>query len=533
MLKVLVKKQLAEVFRSYFYDAKKNRMRSKAAIAAWFVFFFVIMVGMLGGIFTYLSLTLCGALTEAGMGWLYFLLMSGIAIFLGAFGSVFNTYSSLYLAKDNDLLLSLPIPVRTIMAARLMNVYLMGTMYSATVMIPALIVYWIVAGCTVSRVVCGVLLFLIVTLIVFLLSCVLGWAVARISQRLKNKSFVTVLVSLVFVGAYYFFYFKANDYIRDIIANAQTYGEKIKGAVYALYQFGRIGEGDWLAAAIYIAAVAIALALVWHIMSRSFLDIATSSGNTEKVRYVEKPVRQTTVFGALLSKEFGRFTSSPNYMLNCGLGTLLIPACGVLLLIKGREICEALNQVFAKMPDTAAVLVCTMLCIACSMNDMAAPSVSLEGKSLWIPQSMPVLARTVLRAKASVQLILTEIPLLFASVCAALIVPASLPVRLLVCVTPLVYAAFLAMFGLTVGVRMPILNWTDETAPIKQSGAVGIVLFSSWGFGAALAGLYLLIGYRIGAASYLLLWALVYAAVALVLARWLDTKGSRIFAELT
>ena len=30
MLKVLLKKQLAEVFKGYFYDAKKNRMRSKA-----------------------------------------------------------------------------------------------------------------------------------------------------------------------------------------------------------------------------------------------------------------------------------------------------------------------------------------------------------------------------------------------------------------------------------------------------------------------------------------------------------------------
>ena len=47
MLKVLLKKQLAEVFKSYFYDAKKNRMRSKAAIAGWFIFFFVVMVGML------------------------------------------------------------------------------------------------------------------------------------------------------------------------------------------------------------------------------------------------------------------------------------------------------------------------------------------------------------------------------------------------------------------------------------------------------------------------------------------------------
>ena len=52
MLKLLVKKQIAEVFRSYYYDAKKNRMRSKWAIAGWIVFFVVIMVGMLGGMFT-------------------------------------------------------------------------------------------------------------------------------------------------------------------------------------------------------------------------------------------------------------------------------------------------------------------------------------------------------------------------------------------------------------------------------------------------------------------------------------------------
>ena len=35
-------------------------------------------------------------------------LMGLLAVFLGAFGSVFNTYSGLYLAKDNDLLLSMP-----------------------------------------------------------------------------------------------------------------------------------------------------------------------------------------------------------------------------------------------------------------------------------------------------------------------------------------------------------------------------------------------------------------------------------------
>ena len=200
MLKVLIKKQLAEVFKGYYYDAKKNRMRSKWAIALWFVFFVVIMVGVLGGIFTALSLSLCEGLTSIGMGWLYFLLMGGIAILLGAFGSIFNTYSSLYLSKDNDLLLSMPIPVRTIITARLANVWLMGAMYSVLVLLPALIVYWVFAGVTVARVICGILLFLIVTVIVLLLSCLLGWVVAKISLKLKYKSFITVLVSLVFIG---------------------------------------------------------------------------------------------------------------------------------------------------------------------------------------------------------------------------------------------------------------------------------------------------------------------------------------------
>ena len=532
MLGVLIKKQLAEVFRSYFYNAKKNKMRSKLAIAGWFVFFVVIMVGMLGGIFTVLSLTLCGTLDSLGMGWLYFLLMSGIAILLGAFGSVFNTFSGLYLAKDNDLLLSMPIPVRTIMAARLINVYLMGAMYAATVMLPALIVYWIVVGATAARVVCGLLLLLIVTVVVLLLSCALGWVVAKISLRLKNKSFVTVLVSLVFIGGYYFFYFKANDLIRRLLLNASVYGEKIKGAAYGLYLFGRVGEGDWKAAGIVLAVTAALFALVWYVMSRSFLKIATSSGASEKKRYVEKTAREKSVFGALLGKEFSRFTSSANYMLNCGLGILLLPAFGVLLLLKGREICEALDGVLAARPGCTAVLLCVMFCMFSALIDMAAASVSLEGKSIWIAQSFPVEPKTVLRAKLSVQLILITVPMLLASVCAAVVVRDSLGVKLLVCLMPVVYAVFSSVYSLTIGVKMPLLSWSSEVTPIKQSGAVAITLFSGWGFGLLLGGLYFLIGYRLGAALYLLIWTLVLAAASLLLLRWLDRKGSRIFAAL-
>ena len=190
-----------------------------------FILLFVgLMAGVLGGIFTYLSISLCAGFVAVDMGWLFFLIMALIAIAIGAFGSIFNTYSGLYLSKDNDLLLSMPIPVSSILAARLITVYLMGLMYSAIVIVPAVIVYWIFAGATVLNVIGGLLLVLLISLIVLILSCALGWCVAKISLKLKHKSFITVIISLAFFGGYYFISFQAQRLISELLANAVVYG---------------------------------------------------------------------------------------------------------------------------------------------------------------------------------------------------------------------------------------------------------------------------------------------------------------------
>ena len=72
------------------------------------------------------------------------------------------------------------------------------------------------------------------------------------------------------------------------------------------------------------AAVILALfALTWTLLSRSFLQITTASGASGKAVYREKAVKRRSIDGALFGKELARFTVSPNYMLNSGLGILL------------------------------------------------------------------------------------------------------------------------------------------------------------------------------------------------------------------
>ena len=293
MIKTLVKKQMAEIFKSYFYDAKKNKKRSVPATVMFFVMYAVIMVGILGGMFGYLCFSLCAPLLVVNMGWLYYSMLALIAVALGCFGSVFSTYTGLYLSKDNDLLLSMPIPIRSILVSRLASVYLMGLMYSAVVSVPAVIIYWINAGITALSVIGGIIYIIFISLIVLTLSCILGWAVARISLKLKNKSFVTVLVSILFIVLYYVVYFKAQQIISDIIQNAVVYGEKIKGSAYIMYAMGRMGEGDVLAILESIGVTAVLLALTYYILSSSFIKIATSSGNVTKTKYQKKHVKTT------------------------------------------------------------------------------------------------------------------------------------------------------------------------------------------------------------------------------------------------
>lgn len=342
MLKLLIRKQFLEIFKSYFYNAKKNKSRSAVSTTCFIILFVFLMVGVLGGIFAGLSVALCKPLVAVDMGWMFYLIMAMCAIFLGAFGSIFNTYSGLYLAKDNDLLLSLPIPVKTIIASRLVTVYLMGTMYAAVVFIPAVIVYLLTEGPSLGVVLGAVLLLALISAIVLILSCLLGFVVAKISLKLKRKSFFAVVISLLFIGAYYYFCVRAKNIFVYFMAHAAVYGAKVKGSAYVLYLFGRVGEGDPVAALLGIFAVGVCLSLTWLLLSRSFLGIATASGKVGSFRHRERNVRQKSVFLALLEKEFGRFTSSANYMLNCGLGTLVMLIAAVLLIVKGGFVLELL-----------------------------------------------------------------------------------------------------------------------------------------------------------------------------------------------
>lgn len=529
MLKQLLKKQLLEMFQNFFVDRKKNKGRSRASSIMMIIGYFGFICILFGGMFSVFANSLL-PVVDKGYDWMFFSFMGIIAVAMGAFGSIFNTYSGLYLAKDNDLLLSMPIPVGYIMASRLLGVYIMGTLYSALVIVPAIVVY-LCHAYSEKALIGSVLFVIIISLIVMILACSLGWVVAKINSKLKNKSFITVIVSLAFLAIYYVFYFKANEIIRRIIANADAYGTKIKGSAFPLYIFGKIGAGDMLSALVVFIIVGALCALTYYIIAHSFIKIATASQSSAKKKYVEKSVKVKSVNAAMLGKELQRFFTSPNYMLNCGLGILLLLGASVFVLIKGDWLANTIVGIFGS-EDYICVAASALICLIASTNDMSAPSVSLEGKSVWLAQSLPITSWQAIKAKRNMHLLLTAVPAFICSVCAIIALHPNAFGAVMIIATPIVFILFFSMFGLMLNLKYPNLKWTNEITPIKQSVSVFVSVFGGWIYSILPAVIYFPLSERISGELFLIGFSAFTGLLCLALDSWLRKKGAKIFAEL-
>ena len=218
-------------------------------------------------------------------------------------------------------------------------------------------------------------------------------------------------------------------------------------------------------------------------------------------------------------------------MLNCGLGLLFLPVGGIFLAVKARTLLEALSEMEISDGMIAVVFACAV-CLMLTMVDITAPSVSLEGKNIWILGSLPVRAKDALIAKLKVQLVVTAPPLLIADICGIVGLRTSAAESVMILLVTFIFMLFQALFGLFLGLKMPNLSWTSEIVPIKQSGSVTITLLGGMAIAAVTCGVYFVIGDITGGMLYLAIVSVVFAAADIILYRWIVSRGAKIFSEL-
>ena len=534
MLKTLIKKQLLEIWQGYFIDRKTGKARTKKGIILFFLLLAVLFLG-LGFAFYAMAGGLGAAILGAGMNWLYFALMGLLSMVFGVFGSVFNTYASVYLPKDNEQLLSLPIPERILLFARLTGVYSTSLMYSAWVWIPAMIAYWVMVPVTALNIIFPVLLTFVIALFVTVLSCILGWVVALIASKAKGKSFIILFLNLTVFALYYFVYFKIVGALREIVNHIAELGNTVKSWLHYSYLLGKASDGDILSMLLVTGITLVFAGICFLVLSKTFMRLSTASVSSSKkanltADYTKKPIKT-----ALLNREYKHFTSVSTWMLNGGFGLLLLPVGAVVLLLKSGTIREVLPEIAAEIPELFAllpVLFPAAVCLILSVNAITSVSVSMEGKTLWQLQALPLDPWEILRAKISMSVQLNVYPSIFFVLVCGTVLQFHWWETALICAAVWFYILAVSDFGLFLNLKNPNFNWTDVASLTKQSMPVVISMFGGWSFCIVLgfSGAFL--------AKIAPVWAVLCAYILLFLIlwftlnRWLKKKGTEIFASL-
>ena len=95
------------------------------------------------------------------------------------------------------------------------------------------------------------------------------------------------------------------------------------------------------------------------------------------------------------------------------------------------------------------------------------------------------------------------------------------------------FVLLMALVGLSLGVKMPTLTWTNEIVPIKQGGAVMITLLGGFGYIVLLfVGFMLLPGWMLGFCRYMSCFVAANLFLSVLAYLWLRKKGVARFSAL-
>lgn len=441
MLKTLIKLQFQKALARYTANSsnkkkngKKSSFNSPAVYLALLAFVGVVFAFMFYNMFSMMA----PMLATSGFSWLYFLYVMGASFVISTIGCIFLSLSQLYEAKDNELLLSMPIPPRSILFCRMLPLYAQNLLFCALVQVPAFAAYATNASVSASLVVSQIVILLLVPLLSLSVSCILGWLIAFVTSRTRHKNVVTIVFSLVFFALYFYLYYQAEDLVKTLAANSIGIGANIMDSAYPLYLTGLGASGDLLPL-FGVAVVIIAFfAIVYAVLSHSFIKLATAKKGAKKAVYKEKTLKVSSASKALLRKERMMFTGNATYMLNSGLSALIMVGGTIYAVFQ----LNTLKQFPSTLIEMISVYLPLVIAFVISIGPISAASISMEAKNLWLMQSLPVSPLQVLTQKLKLHFIVNGIVSLVPSVVLSIMLGMK-PVNIIITILiPIIFSLF-------------------------------------------------------------------------------------------
>lgn len=500
-----------------------------------------------------LAMVMAFQMVEKNCVWLYFPMGFMSSAIFSLIGTIFAAQSYLFDAHDNELLLSMPIRPSDVLLSRMIALYLLNFVYTNLLFLPVGVAYALFLRFTPVTLLFFIISMFFIPLLVTALSSVFGFLFGKLAHRIPNKNVLTIILGFATVAVLSVITINFGKIIGVLMNEVDVIADFVSRYFASLYWYGLatsmgytpiMGGGTTsrmfgIEAIGIVPLITITSALVYAafvFLSDHFERIVTRKTATKKKKYVRQPMKRTNVQLALIKKEVGYFFSLPSYVMNAGMSTIMALLLGVGILLRGNLIIDWIPRLFPEAATNVISLALgSSLALCCTLNDVTAPTISLEGKTIWILKSTPLGAMKVFIAKALLAPIVSLPGVCFTAIAAALVLKLGVGDILFVLFVPLLASLFSGFLGVCVNLKLPRFDWTNEITVIKQSLSVIFTLLLSMFFTAVpfvvaiIPTAYLEDFSAVWAYSICLGWFIVLILLELF---FLSTDGKKIWKEL-
>jgi ABC-2 type transport system permease protein len=393
------------------------------------------------------------------------------------FYNLFKVKNILFDFKDYELLNSLPIKRSTIILSKLTSTYLLNLLYTFVIMIPSFIAY--TKFLHVSFGLLYFILLFIIPVIPLLLSYIVGIIISWLSSFFPNKNIGSYIINLSIIIIVMLLSFRLDN--MDSLALA-TKGMDIfdkVGKFYPLsYIFINLLNNFNIVDLFVFILIPVILTYIFILIINNFYGIIRDGllKSVVKGDYKVRMYKRSSQVISLYHKELKKYLSNSMYVLNTIFGCILIIVMILGIILFSDNTIEKYLHI-SNFGTFLKQNIIFMLSLCSALSCTTHPSISLEGKSLWIMKMLPVSSDKILFSKMLVNLTFVVPTILIAGTFFGIYLHFSLLEFLLIYITPLMYTIFISTLGLIFNLLFPNFNYDNEIKVIKQSMPAFLTIF--------------------------------------------------------
>lgn len=470
-----------------------------------------------------------------GYEWLYFGML-----FIGAFGfcfigSVFLTKQEIYEAKDNELLLSLPIKQGDILLSRVFSLCLLNYFYEGLIVIPCTVVYFMRTSFHIGKLLIFLAVFLTFPLFILVITCFFAWLFELIMQKLKLKGFFLYILYTGGMGLYIYGIFKITEYAEYLIQNGENIGGTIQKSLFPIYHLSiAIVECNVTSLLFYFLSCFIPFYILYSLLKMNFYGLLMGGNKTTtKKKWKEEDIKITSPSFALVKRKIIQIFSNQMLVLNSLYGSVIGIIAIIFAIIKREYLLEIGRQISNGNQSMWIGLVLVLLTMNV-FNYVSAVGVSLEGDRLWILKTLPITEKEIIKGLYFLNLIVTGIPMLIVYVGFCVLFPITiLQMALSLCFGICIFLFFTSC-GLIFDLSYPKLQWTSEVSAIKHNFPL---MFYS--FAIMVLPIIMILGYiflpfarNLNIEIYILICTVIFGIIGGIFFWILQKKGEQLFKNI-